>query len=467
MKPFDEELVSGSIVRSVWKLAWPIVLMNLINGVHGMIDQILIAHSVQHHEANAAVGVSWNLFLVVIVSLASLFHGMGVLIAQSAGKQDRAQINRILYHTALLTVYLVVFIVTPIGYWLSPHLLQLANTTEEVRAYALPYLRTLFLFGLTLSLNFLLGTAMQTSGDAKTPLMLVILTTLLHILFSAAFITGFGPFPRLGTMGAALGAGLAPIPTVLIVISLIVRRRVILGLPDHFTLVPDWNVIRAVARIGIPSGIHAVVLNIGGIWLYRYVGALADSSAAQAAYTICYAQLFSMVTWAAMGLRGSAAALMGQNIGAGKSERGRRGVHVAAAMGGVWAVVWGIAVWFQSDMLLGLFNSSDGGDLVVLKLGTALLHFLSISGVFLAVALALTGGLMGAGDTKKPMYIAIVTQIVVLLGVCEIYTRLGLLTSNAIWSAILISHVSRYALTHAAFLTAKLNPVAIEVGHSP
>lgn len=462
MKPFDEELVSGSIVRSVWKLAWPIVLMNLINGVHGMIDQILIAHSVRHHEANAAVGVSWNLFLVVVVSLASLFHGMGVLIAQSAGKQDRARMNGVLYHTGLLTVYLVLFIVTPIGYIVSPYLLQLANTTEEVRAYALPYLRTLFLFGITLSMNFLLGTAMQTSGDAKTPLVLVVLTTGLHILFSAAFITGFGPFPELGTTGAALGAGLAPIPTVLIALSLIVRKKAILGLPEHFTLVPDWTVIRAVARIGIPSGIHAVVLNIGGIWLYRYIGALADSSAAQAAYTICYAQLFSFVTWAALGLRGSAAALMGQNIGAGKGERGRRGVHVAAAMGAAWAVVWGVAAWVASDELLALFNSSDGDDGTVAALGTSLLHYLSFSGVFLALALALTGGLMGAGDTKKPMYIAIVTQIVVLLGVCEIYNRLGMLSASAIWSAILISHFSRYVLTHATFRAAKLKPVLVE-----
>ena len=57
MKPFDEELISGNIVRSVWKLAWPIVLMNLINGVHGMVDQSLIGHTIERDAANAAVGV--------------------------------------------------------------------------------------------------------------------------------------------------------------------------------------------------------------------------------------------------------------------------------------------------------------------------------------------------------------------------------------------------------------------------
>lgn len=465
MKPFDEELVSGHIVRSVWKLAWPIVLMNLINGVHGMIDQILIGHTVDRDAANAAVGVAWNLFLVVVVSLASLFHGMGVLIAQSTGKQDRAQMNRILYHTGLMTVYLVLFVVTPLGYLLSPWLLELPNTSAEVRQYALPYLRILFLFSITLSMNFLLGIAMQTSGDAKTPLLLVIVTTVLHVIISVVLVTGFGPFPKMGTTGAALGASLAPIPSVLIAMSLIIRKKAILGLPDSFPLVPDWSVIRAVTRIGIPSGIHAVVLNIGGIFLYGYLGLLENSSSAQAAYTICYAQLFSFVTWAALGLRGAASALMGQNIGAGRAERGRRGVHVAAAMGGAWAALWGVAVWVWPGVFLGLFHSADTQDRLLNHFGASLLQYLSISGVFLAISLALTGGLMGAGDTKKPMYIAIITQIIVLLGICEIYRRLGILNTNAVWTAILISHVSRYALTHAVFARTRPAPLAVEVGH--
>ncbi|HRK33433.1 MAG TPA: MATE family efflux transporter [Candidatus Hydrogenedentes bacterium] len=461
MKPFDEQLVSGSIVRSVWKLAWPIVLMNLINGVHGMVDQALIGHTVERDAANAAVGVSWNLFLVIVVSLASLFHGMGVLIAQAAGRQDRVEMNRVLYHTGLLTSYIVIFVVTPIGYLLAPYLLQTARPTQEVAEFALPYLRMLFLFSITLSLNFLFGIAMQTSGDAKRPLMLVVLTTVLHIVLSAVFITGIGPFPKLGTTGAALGAGLAPIPSLCIALWLIVSKRAILGMPDSFPLVPDWKVIRAVMRIGIPSGIHAVVLNIGGIWLYRYIGYLPDSSAAQAAYTLCYAQLFSFVTWAALGLRGSASALMGQNIGAGKAERGRRGVHVAAAMGAAWAIAWGLAVYMWPHKFLGLFYPAENTHSMVMQYGESLLKYLSVSGVFLAVALALTGGLMGAGDTKKPMYIAIITQIFILLGVCELFYRFGELTASAVWSAILISHFSRYLFTHIVFHQARLRPTTI------
>lgn len=462
MKPFDEELVSGSIVRSVWKLAWPIVLMNLINGIRGLVDQILIGHFVEHHEANTAVGLAWSFFLVVVVSLASLFQGMGVLIAQSAGKQDRTGMNRILFHTGLMTVYAVLLIVIPLGYAVSPWLLEKMRTTDEVRAYALPYLRILFLFGLPLGINFLIGTAMQSSGDPKTPLFLIVLTTILHLLLSSSLITGIGPFPKLGVMGAALGAGLAPIPSVLIGLSLIVSGKTILGLPDRFTLIPDWGLIGAILRIGIPTGIHAVVLNIGGLFLYGYIGVLETGSAAQAAYTLCYLQLFSFVTWAALGIRGAASALMGQNVGAGKSDRGKRGVHVAAAMGVAWALLWGIAVWIQSDWFLGWFNADDYH---VVEYGETLLRYLSVSGIFLTMALAFTGGLMGVGDTVKPMIIGFATQIVLLLGVCEIFRQLGLLTTNSIWFAILLSHLSRYLLTHAAFHLSKGAPLAVELRH--
>ena len=463
MKPFDEELISGNIVRSVWKLAWPIVLMNLINGVPGIVDQVLVGHYVHQHEANAAIGVAWNLFLLVVVSLASLFHGMGVLIAQYAGRQNREAMGEVLYHTALCTFYLVVFVVAPIGYLVAPHMLFIVNAEPEVKHFALAYLRVMFIFGAPLSFNFLMGTAMQSSGDPKTPLKLVVLSVILNVLFTIAFIAGIGPIPPMGPAGAALGTCLAPIPGLIIAFLLIRRGKLILRFPDRWPLIPDFAVLKAVTRIGVPTAINGIVLNIGGLMLYRYIGSLEFGSEAMAAYTVCYAQLFSFVTWASLGLRGASAALVGQNVGAGKSERGKAGVRVAAAMGMVWACAWGAAVWLHPGLFLSIFNLRDPH---VVAFGTSLLRYLSFSGIFLAAGLAFTGGLIGAGETQKPMWIAIVTQIFVLLGICQAYSALGLLTTDAIWQAILISHFSRYALTHLVFRRARWKPILIDMGRS-
>lgn len=458
MKPFDEELVSGSIVRSVWKLSWPIVLMNLINGVPGMVDQILVGHYVHHHEANAAIGVAWTLFLVVVVSLASLFNGMGVMIAQYAGRQNREAMADVLYHTVLCTFYVVVFLVAPVGYWLAPHILFIVNDQPEVQHYALPYLRVMFFCGAPLSFNFLMGTAMQSSGDPRTPLVLVVLSVILNVLFTIVFIAGLGPFPPMGPAGAALGTCLAPIPGLIIAAVLLYRGRLILQLPRRWTLKPDWALIKSVMRIGIPTAINGVVLNLGAIGILVFIDGLKFGSQAMAAYTVCYAQLFSFVTWASLGLRSAAAALVGQNVGAGKSERGKSGVRVAAVMGVMWAFAWGVTMWNHAEFFLGIFNLRDPH---VVAFGTSLLRYLSFSGIFLSAGLAFTGGLIGAGQTQKPMWIAIVTQIFILLGVCEIYSLLGLLTASAVWQAILISHFTRYVLTHYVFGRARWKPIVV------
>jgi Na+-driven multidrug efflux pump len=299
---------------------------------------------------------------------------------------------------------------------------------------------------------FMLTGAFQASGDPKTPLYLGILTTVLNVVISTVLITGAGPFPAMGTAGAALGTVIAPLVTVGIALYLIFRHKTIIQPPERFTLIPDLEVIRLVARIGLPTGIQGVLLNLGGVLLLKYIGMLPFSAAAQAAYTICYAQLFSFVTWASFGLRAAAGAIMGQNIGAGKPERGKRAVALAAGMGAVWAAVIGVLFWLIPGALLGIFDATEEP---VFSYGTSLLHYLSFSGVVLATALALTGGLQGAGETKIPMYIAFLTQIVVLLGICQVFSMMGQLTPHRIWMAILISHTSRLILTYLAFRTEK------------
>ena len=261
-------------------------------------------------------------------------------------------------------------------------------------------------------------------------------------------ITGIGTFPTLATIGAAIGTVVAPITSVLIAMSLIFRHKMIIGRPKKLTLKLDFTVIRNVARIGIPTGIQAVLLNIGGVALLGFIGSLEKSTAAQAAYTICYAQLFSFVTFASFGLRASSATLMGQNLGAGKPDRARKSVYITMLMALVWAGFWATIYWTVPNFLLSLFSLTDPD---VFAIGRELLRFLAASAFFVSAALAITGGLQGAGDTKTPMYIAFISQIVVLLGVCFFLQQTGRLTTTSIWTAVLLSHFTRFCATMIVF----------------
>lgn len=432
----------------MWKLAWPVIMQQLISGVNGFVNHVLVGNYVQDYAANAAIGVSTQLFLVMVVFIASLFNGMGVLIARYSGRQDRAAVNRIAYEVLLASLYILVFIAAPIGYFITPNLLDLTKASPEVRAYAQPYLRILFTCSIAQFTLFVVYNAFQATGDPRTPLKLAVLTTALNVILSFLLITGYGPFPTLGVVGAAIGTVLAPVPSVVIALWLILKNRTIVGPPEKFTLFPDLTVIKTVARIGIPTGIQAVLLNVAGAILLGFVGSLEHSAAAQAAYTIGYTQLFSFVTWASFGLRASSATIMGQNLGAGKPDRARRGVYVTMLMALGWSLVWASLYWFAPGPLLGLFRIT-GGE--VFDMGRELLHYLAWSAFFVSGALTITGGLQGAGDTKTPMYIAFLSQIVVLLGMCSAFQIADVLTATNIWIAVLMSHVTRFLFTAVMF----------------
>ena len=152
----DRSIVEGPIARAVWKIAWPTVLQNAIGGLQGIIDHAMVGHYVGF-TANAAIGVSWQIFLVVIVFIASLFTGMGVLVARFAGANQPERVNRTVYQAFLTSVVLAVGILAPLGYVLAPGLLELVHATPAVRAEALPFLRTMFVFSLGMLLFFMLG----------------------------------------------------------------------------------------------------------------------------------------------------------------------------------------------------------------------------------------------------------------------------------------------------------------------
>src|SRR5437763_10187248 len=133
---FDRSIVEGPLGRAVWRLAWPTMLQNMIAGLQGIIDHAMVGHYVGY-RANAAIGVGWQIFLVVVVFISSLFTGMGVLVARFAGANDHDKVDRVVYQAFLTAVALALFVLAPLGYVLSPTLLRLVHAAPEVRAAAL------------------------------------------------------------------------------------------------------------------------------------------------------------------------------------------------------------------------------------------------------------------------------------------------------------------------------------------
>ena len=454
---YDRSIVDGALRPAVWKIAWPTMLTNAIGGLQGMVDHVLVGRLVGY-QANAAIGVSWQIFLVVIVFISSLFTGMSVLVARFAGAGDEEKVNRTVYQAFLTAIFIAVGIMAPVGYLLSPALLNLVHAAPEVKAEALPFLRIMFVFSSGLMVFFMFSGALRSAGDARTPMTLGITMTVLNLVLNIVLIRGLGPIPAFGTKGAAMGTCIA---SGLIALYSLLRMWTgawVISIPRGGGYGPDWSIIKSIFKFGLPTGIQGIAMNIGGVFMLSFIGSLPQSAAAQGAFTVSYAELFSLVTWTSVGLMGAAAAVAGQNLGAGKPDRASAAVHVAAQFGLAGAAFIGIFFLFLPRQLLAIFGMHDPA---VVDIGVQLLRVLSVSGLFIAVALTYTGGLQGTGDTRSPLYISIISQMIVPLGICFVIQQTSRLDPIDIWLAILAGHVTRCALSVIRFRQGKWKGIRV------
>ena len=206
-----------------------------------------------------------------------------------------------------------------------------------MRAEALPFLRTMFVFSIGMLMFFMLGGALRSAGDARTPLRLGIAMTVLNIALQRRADPGLGPDS--GVRHARRGdrhvdrerrwsrrrrSGCCS------------RGRLGGSLPARHVVAPDWSIIRSLFRFGLPAGVQGIAMNIAGVLLLRFIGSLEHSAEAQAAYAVGYTELFSLITWTSVGLMGAAAAVAGQNLGAGNPERAMRACTSRRGSASAW-----------------------------------------------------------------------------------------------------------------------------------
>jgi len=428
------------------------MLQNIIAGLQGIIDHAMVGHFVGY-TANAAIGVSWQIILVVIVFISSLFTGMAVLVARFAGANQPDKVNKVVYQAFLTAVGLSALLAT-IGYFASPSLLTLVNAAPEVRDEALPFLRAMFMGIFGMMMFFMLSGAFRAAGDPQTPLRLGVAMTILTVAFNVILI------PAFGTIGAAFGTIASSTIVAIYGIWRVTRPHSVIHFERGMSLRPDFTIIRSLFKFGLPTGVQGIAMNVGGVLLLRFIGSLEQSAAAQAAYAVGYTELFSLITWTSVGLMGAAATIAGQNLGAGNPDRAVEGVRVASRFGlGVAAVIGALFVLIP-QYLLAVFGMTDP---LVLSLGQTLLAYLSVSGLFITVALSYTGGLQGTGDTRSPLYISIISQVAIPLGLCAAFEAMRGLQPTDIWLAIVVGHFTRATLSVLRFRQQKWRNIAVDI----
>ena len=449
---FDRSIIEGPLRPAVWRLAWPTMLQNVIAGLQGVIDHAMVGHFV-NYTANAAIGVSWQVIIVVIVFISSLFSGMGVLVARFAGADQPEKVNRVVYQ-AFLTAMSLSVLMAVVGYMAAPALLNIVKAAPAVQQEALPFLRAMFVGILGMMLFFMLSGAFRAAGDPRTPMRLGVAMTVLTIALNLVLI------PKFGTVGAAFGTIISSTTVSAFGVWRLFAPGSVIQFHRGMSLAPDFAVIKSLFRFGLPTGVQGIAMNIAGIMLLRFIGGLPQSAEAQAAYAVGYTELFSFITWTSVGLMSAAATIAGQNIGARNPERAVEGVAAAARIGVGVAAVVGLAFVTIPNLLLRAFGMDDPA---VTSIGVQLLQYLAVSGFFITIALCYTGGLQGTGDTRSPLYISIVSQILVPIGMCSIIQAIRPLQAGDIWLAIVLGHLLRASLSVLRFRQGKWRGIHVDI----
>jgi putative MATE family efflux protein len=436
------------------------MLQNAVAGFQGMVDHALVGHFVGY-TANAAIGVSWQIVLVVITFVSSLFTGTAVFVARAAGADDSERVNRVVYQAFVASLLLAGLVMAPLGYLLAPSLLDVVHAAPAVKHEALPFLRIILTCSIGMFIFFMLGGAFRAAGDAQTPLRLGLAVTVLNAALNVVLIRGLGPIPAFGTTGAAIGTVTANALVGGAGLLWLFSGRSVIRWTRSMDWRPDWALIRSLFAFGLPVGFQGIAMNIAGLLLLRFIGSLGSSAEAQAAYAVGYGELFSLVTWTSVGLMGATSAVVGQNLGANRPDRSERAPVIGARIGVSVAATVGLAFLLVPRTLFRLFGLTDP---VVLDLGSQLLGFLCVSGLFVTVALTFTGALQGGGDTRSPFVISVISQVVVPLGLCSVLQATGRLTPAGIWSAIVLGHITRASLSVVRFRQGKWRNIRVPAG---
>ena len=283
----------------------------------------------------------------------------------------------------------------------------------------------------------------------------------LNVALNMILIRGLGPIPGFGAQGAALGTSIASFAASGVGIWLMATGRVVVRFSRGMPRGPDWTIIRSLFRFGLPAGVQGVAMNVAGVLLLRFMGSLPYSAEAQAAYAVGYTELFSFITWTSVGLMGAAAAIAGQNLGAGHPERSVQAVQVAARFGLMIAGTIGVIFLLVRRSALGLLRPDRSHRAHARAPAAPLPERL---GPLHHRGADLYRRPAGDGRHAQPaLHHAGRRRFGVPLGLCFYLEATGRLEASGIWLAIVLGHFTRALLSAWVFQRGRWRTISVDV----
>ena len=388
-------MTEGGIFKNLLFFATPLILGNLLQQMYNAVDSIIVGNYVGSN-ALAAVGAGASLIYLLIAFSLGASVGAGVIVSQYLGANDKEGVHKAV-HTAMTISIILGLILTAGGILFSRKLLVMMNTPAEILDDAACYLR-IYSYGLIFNVVYNMAAGiLNAAGNSRRSLMYLAAAAVVNIFMDLLLIAGL----KIGVAGAAIATNFSQ------AISCILALWFLFRVPaDYRISLKSLRIHKAMAlriiQIGLPTGIQNMVISFSNILIQASIN---QYGATAVAGFSAYLKIDGFNILPVLSFSMAITTFIGQNYGAGKYDRMKKGMWVTLFMGIVYTVLTGILLLTFSGQIMRLFSEDVG---VIAYGQTAMRYFCPFYWI-LAILHSLAGTVRGTGKSIPPMVVLLVS----------------------------------------------------------
>ncbi len=429
-------LTEGKITSTLTKLALPIMGTSFIQMAYSLTDTMWLGRA--STKAVAAVGTAGNLMwfgsgLILITQV-----GLGVSVAQSYGRNDIEEVKKYISHGFQLDIFIAILYSLLLFLFKSQIIGFFKLNDFEVIRMAEEYLGIIAIGIIFHFINPIFSTTLNSSGNSVTPFKLNALGLIANMILDPLLIFGLGPIPSLGVKGAAIATIFAQFIVTFVFVILGKKSN---NVYSHINLFmkPDFRYIKRMVKLGFPPFVQTAIHSGISMMLTRIVAGFGDTAVA---VLNIGSQIESIAWMSSEGFSSAIAAFIGQNFGAKKLDRIKKGYHKGMQILGSIGAFATLLLIFGARPLFTIFTPKDP---TAINEGIKYLRILGLSQFFMSIEIGTAGAFNGIGRTLPPTLIGVVFNILrIPLALVLSSTTLGLL---GIWWSISISSIIKGILS--------------------
>ena len=388
-------MTEGVIWKEILFFAIPLVLGNLFQQLYNTVDSIIVGNYVGSN-ALAAVGSSGAIINLLIGFCIGASTGAGVVISQFYGAKNTEGVRKAV-HTTMAIALVAGVLLTVIGITVTPSMLRLMGTPDKVFEQSVIYLQVYFggsLFSVVYNMS---AGILNAVGNSRRSLVYLMIAAISNIFLDLIMVVGL----KLGIVGAALATDISQLISCIFIWGFLIRSEDVYKLKIREIRCYD-HLLSKIIRIGIPTGIQNIVISLSNLIVQASVNSFGATVMAGFA---AYIKIDGFNILPVLSISMAATTFAGQNIGAGKADRVRKGMYISTAMGAGYSVITGIVLLIFAPQVIGVFTTNHK----VVEYGVYIMKYFCPFYWMLGILHVLGGTIRGTGKTMQAMIVFLVS----------------------------------------------------------